>query len=175
MNRIIVGIGSGVATLISLGLLPPRAVAAPLPGVALAAAVSCAQTPIQSRPFLGPLRGLRWIMATPTSRGITGHLFYGRAAHGLAADLHIHGTMPDGGTTKILWVITHGHIGSQLLIDGHNLTTRGQTHQEFPAVGGGGVPGTQFPSIIDVPTPGCWQFQLRSGDVTGTVTLRAVS
>lgn len=175
MYRFIRSLGSGVTALMGTGLLPLWGVAPPVPGAALAATISCMQTPIQSRPYPGVLRGLRWIKATPTAQGITGHLFYGRTAQGQAADLHIHGTMPDGGTTKILWVITHSHSGPELLIDGHNLTTGGRTHQRFPAAGGGGVPGVQFPSIIDVPTPGCWQFQLRSGEVRGTVTLRAVS
>ncbi|MGH2387624.1 MAG: hypothetical protein ACRDIE_05420, partial [Chloroflexota bacterium] len=51
------------------------------------------------------LRGIPWVAAEPTSAGITAHLFFRRpGARGTAAHLHSGGTMPDGGTTKILWV-----------------------------------------------------------------------
>jgi hypothetical protein len=113
-------------------------------------------------------------VARPVSAGITGHLFYGRTVHGPAAAMHIHGTMPDGGTTKILWVIRAGAVGPVLVITGHNRTGAGRSQQAFPAASGGGVAGTPYPSIIDVPTPGCWQFRLRSGQVRGTVTMRVV-
>ncbi len=89
--------------------------------------------------------------------------------------MHVDGKMPDGGATKILWVISHGNVGGTITIEGHNLSGPSRTRQDFPAAGGGGVPGSQYPSIIVVPTPGCWQFYLRSGSVTGAVTLRVVT
>jgi len=137
--------------------------------------IACAITPIQTKPFPGVLRDLRWIAAAPLSAGITGHLFYGHNAHGTAADMHVHGTMPDGGATKILWVISHGNVGATITIRGRSLSGPDRTRQVFPAAGGGGVPGSQYPSIIVVPTPGCWQFRLRSGSVAGAVTLRVVA
>ncbi len=88
--------------------------------------------------------------------------------------MHIHGTMPAGGATKILWVISQGNVGGTLTIVGRNLTGVGRTTQDFPLAGGGGVPGAQHPSIVIVPTPGCWQFHLRSGSVAATITLRVV-
>jgi hypothetical protein len=170
--RSLAGIGGAVALVLVIGGGPARAPFAQLS--AGASSVTCAETPIQTRPFPGPLRDLRWIVATPVSAGITGHLFYGRSAHGPAAAMHIHGTMPDGGATKILWVIRAGAVDPVLVITGHNLTGAGRTQQAFPAASGGGVAGTPYPSIIDVPTPGCWQFRLQSGQVRGTVTMRVV-
>jgi hypothetical protein len=168
------GIGCAVALVLVIGGGPSQA-PAPFPQLSAdASSVPCAATPIQTRPFPGPLGGLRWIVARPVSAGITGHLFYGQTAHGPAAALHIHGTMPDGGTTKILWVIRTGAVGPVLEIIGHTRTGAGRTHQAFPAASGGGVAGTPYPSIIDVPTPGCWQFRLQSGQVKGTVTMRVV-
>jgi len=133
-------------------------------------------TPLQSAPFesVRGLGGPRWIKAVPTSAGITGHLFYGHGARGTAAELHTHGLMPDGGATKILWLIGHGSVGSALTIDGRNLTGPGRSHQTFPEAGGGTFPYSQYPSIVDVPTAGCWRFHVRSGSVTGEVTLRVV-
>ncbi len=135
---------------------------------------SCAATPLRRTPFPG--LAMPWIMATPASAGITGHLFFVRpGAHGATAELHTGGRMPDGASTKILWVISRGNVDRSIVIDGRNLTGTGRTHQVFPAAGGGAVAGSQYPSIVVVLTPGCWQFRLRSGAVTGTVTLPVVA
>jgi len=176
MNRIIVGIGSAVAIFVAGYGASLPATRASATGVHGASSTACATTPIQTKPFPGVLRDLRWIAATPLSAGITGHLFYGYHAHGTAAEMHIHGWMPDGGTTKILWVVSHGNVGGTITIVGRNLTGAGRTKQDFPAAGGSGVgvSGSQYPSIIVVPTSGCWQFHLRSGSVVGIVTLRVV-
>lgn len=133
----------------------------------------CVVTPIQTKPFPG-LPGLRWLKATPVSAGITAHLFYGYRAHGAAAELHTHGKMPDGGATKILWLIDHGDVGDSLTIDGKNLAGPGRTHQVFELAGAGVAAYSNLPSIVDVPTPGCWRFRVKSGVVAGTVTLRAI-
>src|ERR671937_1349057 len=131
------GIGCAAALVLVIGGGASRAPAR-LPQLSTgASSVTCAETPIQTRPFPGPLRGLRWIVARPVSAGITGHLFYGRSAHGPAAALHIHGTMPDGGATKILWVIRAGAVDPVLVINGHNRTGAGRTHQAFPAASSG--------------------------------------
>ncbi|MGH2344657.1 MAG: hypothetical protein ACRDG4_05490, partial [Chloroflexota bacterium] len=139
---------------------------------ASAAAARCAATPIRTTHFpergLGPLP---WIVASPASAGITGHLFYAYGLHGKAAELHIHGMMPHGRSTKILWVIKNDGAGRTLNIAGRNLTGGGTTHQRFPAATS---PIGDYPSILDVPTPGCWQFRLTSATVQGTVTLRAI-
>jgi hypothetical protein len=126
---------------------------------------ACAVTPLQSRPFPG-LAAIPWIKATPLSSGITAHLFYDNRVGAAGEELHTHGRMPGGRTTKILWLFDHGTV---MTIDGRNLTGRGRTHQTFSAAGDG-----SFPSIVDVPTPGCWRFQVKSGPVTGDVTLRVV-
>ncbi len=143
MKRIIVGLGSAGALVVAGygASLPVARVSAA--GVHAASSAACATTPLQTTPFPGVLRGVRWIAAAPVSTGITGHLFYGHNAHGAAAEMHPHGTMPDGGTTKILWVISQGNVGGTLTIAGRNLTGRGRTTQTVPVASGGGVPGSQ--------------------------------
>ncbi len=174
MERIIVGLGSAVAIFVAgYGAAVP-ATRVSGADVHATSSTACATTPMQTKPFPGVLHDLHWIAATPLSAGVTGHLFFGHNAHGTAAEMHIHGTMPDGGATKILWVISHGNVGVTITIAGRNLTGSGRTKQDFPVAGGGGVPGSQYPSIVVVPTPGCWQFHLRSGSVAGTVTLPVV-
>jgi len=175
MKRIVVGIGSVVAIAMAgdgVSLPAARVSAAGLHTTA--SSTSCATTPLQRRPFPGVLHDLRWIAAPPLSAGVTGHLFYGYNARGTAAEMHVHGMMPDGGTTKILWVLSHGNVGGTLTMVGRNLAGSGRTRQEFSLVGGGGLLGSQYPSIVVVPTPGCWQFHLRSGSVAATVVLRVV-
>ncbi len=74
---------------------------------------SCAATPLRRTPFPG-LVSIPWIRATPASAEITGHLFFvGPGARGANAELHIGGIMPDGASTKILWVIGHGNCHFQ--------------------------------------------------------------
>ncbi len=179
MREMVLTMGSLAAALVigfGSGAPARQQVAASGRTVTGSAQAICAATPLQTAPFEGVrgLGGLRWIKAVPTSSGITGHLFYGHGARGAAAELHTHGLMPDGGTTKILWLIDHGTVGSALTIDGRNLTGPGRSHQTFPEAGGGTFPYSQYPSIVDVPTPGCWRFHVRSGSVTGEVTLRVV-
>jgi hypothetical protein len=137
-----------------------------------AAAAHCAATPIRTTPF--PEHGLGllpWIEASPASAGITGHLFYAYGLHGKAAELHTHGVMPHERSTKILWVIKHAGTDRMLNIAGRNLSGGGTMHQRFPVAIS---PANNYPSILDVPTPGCWRFQLSSGTVHGTVTMRAI-
>lgn len=179
MRWMVLTIGSLALTLItdSTGGVPARQqIVASGRTVTESARAICAATPLQTAPFesVRGLGGLRWIKAVPTSAGITGHLFYGHGARGAAAELHTHGLMPDGGTTKILWLIDHGTVGSALTIDGRNLTGSGRSRQTVPEAGGGTFPYSQYPSIVDVPTAGCWRFHVRSGSVTGEVTLRVV-
>jgi len=173
--KIIVGMGSVVSMLVAGYGSPSLAARSSAAGGHAAPSIACATTPIQTKPFPGVLRDLRWIAAAPLSAGITGHLFYGHHARGTAADMHVHGMMPYGGTTKILWVISHGNVAGTITIEGRNPDGPGRTRQVFPAAGGGAVPGSQYPSIIVVPTPGCWRFYLRSGSVVGAVTLRVVT
>ena len=59
---------------------------------------------------------------------------------------------------KILWVVRTPRIGP-LTIDGHPLGSPSPTvHDARPANSG---PGEIYPDGIKVPTPGCWQFDLR--------------
>ena len=60
---------------------------------------------------------------------------------------------------KILWVVRTPRQGSQLVVDGHPLGgTEPQVHLTQPANSG---PGEIYPSIVDVPSAGCWQFDLQ--------------
>jgi hypothetical protein len=141
---------------------------------AAAVGAGCRATPVHTTPFRRQdLRGIPWLTAAPTSAGITGYLFFRRpGARGTAAYLHAGGTMPDGATTKILWVVRNARGGRVLSITGRNLTGGGTMRQLIPRASS---PATDYPSILNVPAPGCWQLQLRSGNVQGTVTMPVIS
>jgi len=67
---------------------------------------------------------------------------------------------PEGGaySNRILWVVGTVRTGD-LVIDGRPLGKSAPTvHYSLPA---GSSPGEIYPSGIDVPEAGCWQFTLR--------------
>jgi hypothetical protein len=82
--------------------------------------------------------------------------------------LHTGGMMPDGGATKILWLVENRYTGSVFTLHGRNMTGTGQVHLQARGTGG-------MASIVNVPTPGCWRFQLKDGRAKGTVTMEVVA
>src|SRR6266566_2920438 len=70
---------------------------------------------------------------------------------------------------KILWVVGVPRDGSDLHVTGHpqNATTPA-IDQTFPA---NSSPGEIYPSIVNVPTAGCWHFDLSWGKNTTSVDL----
>ena len=137
---------------------------------------ACASSRIQvAQAPTASLQGIPWLAASPHSSGISGYFFFIRpGAKAADATLHTGGKMPNGDSTKVLWIVGNEGAGSSLIVDGQNLTGPGRSHQSFP-VAGGGLPGANFPSILMVPTPGCWRFLLRSGTARGTVVLPVVA
>ncbi len=80
--------------------------------------------------------------------------------------LYPHGRTLDG-TTKILWVVRRRY-GPTLTLRASRLDAPGTFTQRFKHGGG------QFPSIVDVPEPGCWRLSLRTGKVRATFVVQAV-
>ena len=60
-------------------------------------------------------------------------------------------------SNKILWIVRLPRQGSALVLDGMLPGSGSHVHVERPA---GSGPGEIYPSIIDVPVPGCWHFTL---------------
>jgi hypothetical protein len=66
---------------------------------------------------------------------------------------------PDNPSNKVLWVVGPTRNGSTLTIDAHPLgATSPAIHETHIANSG---PGQIYPDGVDVPTAGCWQFDLR--------------
>jgi len=79
---------------------------------------------------------------------------------------------PENPANKILWVVRTPRTGP-LTIDGHPLGAASPTvHEILPANSG---PGEIYPSFIDAPTVGCWQFDLQWANSHAQVELNYVS
>ena len=137
---------------------------------------SCPLTPV----FTGSLGRsnldvLPWMKAEPASSGIVAYLFFAgpvSSATQTYRPLHTSGGYPDGSSTKILWSISNPNASSALEITGKKLSAGHETfHQTVPMASS---PLGDYPSIVNVPTPGCWQVQLKSGTVAATVTFWVV-
>ena len=129
---------------------------------------TCTPTPVY---FFGQnadgLAIMPWIAATPASSGIIAHLFFAQVTPAnkpaYYEPMHTKGMMPDGGSTKILWQINNASAIGEITITGKNLFRPDNTfRQTFVAASSG------IPSIVDVPTAGCWRFNLVSGSDQGT-------
>jgi len=73
------------------------------------------------------------------------------------------------GANKILWVVGIPRDGSDLHVTGHpQNATKPTIDQTFPA---NSSPGEIYPSIVDVPTAGCWHFDLSWGKNKTSVDL----
>ena len=65
---------------------------------------------------------------------------------------------PVNPSNKILWVVDSPRSGSLLQITGQlSDANEPSVHESVPANSG---PGEIYPSIVDVPQPGCWRFDL---------------
>lgn len=90
--------------------------------------------------------GLPYVVAIPPS------------AAGFIFGYPLRAGHPQSPTNKILWVVGLPRNGSPLEVSGRPLNaTTPSIHQTQLADSG---PGEIYPSIIDVPKPGCWRFDL---------------
>jgi hypothetical protein len=119
--------------------------------------------------FFGPpgptdipgLGGLTWAPVEPESSTVVAY-FWGHPPYLAAGN-----TRPDGQSNKVLWITQRG---------GHALSIRANPTNGGQAVGfefsadAGESGNAQFPSAIDLPSPGCWHLDLKfSNDVSGSI------
>lgn len=106
--------------------------------------------------------------ARPRSSGIRGGWGPWRTLKG-GALIYTHGHA-GGMNMKVPWWVRR-NWGPSLNLTGIRLDATGSFSQEFPmALSPEGV----FPSIVDVPSPGCWLLRLRTSRLAGVLVVRAV-
>jgi len=108
-----------------------------------------------------------FVAATPASAGINGGLDVPGVE---GAAIYAGGRWPDGQNTKVLWR-TAG-IESGLRISAIRLDGRERFAQTLAPVA---VQRGLYPSIVNVPVPGCWLLTLRGGGRGGVIVLRALA
>jgi hypothetical protein len=143
-------------------------------------AAGCAAAVVHYRPYKGVQAGLArlpWVAASPAVGGLVGHLFYydglnvWRRKRLPRLRIYSGGQSPDGRISmKILWELRRGGAFA-LLLHGKKLDGSGSFSQQLSSVAGS---RRQFPSIVEVPTPGCWRLTLKAGKTTGRVVVLAL-
>jgi hypothetical protein len=82
------------------------------------------------------------------------------------------GESPDGHMNmKILWELRHGNAPALLDVRATRIDGPGSSFQRVTPTSSD---KTQFPSIIDIPAPGCWRLTLMAGRTTGHVVVDVV-
>ena len=71
---------------------------------------------------------------------------------------------------KILWITRLPRNGQPLRIAAHPERAMGPTIRSSWSADSS--PGEIYPSIVDVPTPGCWRFSLAWGPHSDRIDLR---
>jgi hypothetical protein len=140
----------------------------------------CDATLVHYRPYPGVQAGLAqlpWIAASPASTGLVGHLFYYDRLNVWTRKrlprvrMYSGGQSPDGRISmKILWEMRRG--SAMLLgVRGTRLDGAGAFTLKLSSTSSN---SKQFPSIIDVPGPGCWRLTLKAGTSTVHVAVLVV-
>src|SRR5688572_6128239 len=153
-----------------LGVVSPAAPQEPVVEPCAGADFHYGQAP---KPRLG-IR-LPWIAAGRQGPKVIGLLFYygeplrQQAAGRLA--IYTRGESPDGGHTKVLWIV-RPLTSPWLTITGHQVGGPGTFEQRVRSASSSS--GTVFPSIVDVPSAGCWMLSVRNGRVAGRFAVTAI-
>lgn len=141
--------------------------------LALLAASACLSAPVThalpSDP--GAPAGVPWVRAGT----VYGYLFYYAADGPWKAQpsrvlITTRSGVPGGYATKILWHVPEG--SSVVTVSGKKLDGPGGFRQKFSATSTGG--GGWFPSIVAVPSSGCWRLTVTSGHTTGRFAFLAM-
>ena len=123
----------------------------------------CIAAPVHYEPSLN--RGMPrtpWVSAGDVGRRIFGYLFYyADLPRTTRMTIYPGGELPGGhASTKILW-FSQRVSASAMTITGKRLDRPGSFTQELSAARVGATP--VFPSIVNVPTAGCWRLTVSNG------------
>lgn len=112
-----------------------------------------------------------WMPTRPMSRGITAVRFVSTIPDADDAVIYAGGAAPAGWATKFLW--WSPRPGRHAVLSGSRLDGTGSFRQILPAAAGDDG-NTFYPSIVDIPTPGCWAVRVEIGGRAGLAVFKAV-
>jgi hypothetical protein len=132
----------------------------------------CDPSPVYRRSPPHPKFGaITWMPATPRRSGVAAILFVSTVPGTEDAVIYSGGRAPEGWNTKFLWWAPRP--GGSVKLAGRRIDGVGRFDQVFgPATAD---EGTVFPSIVDVPQPGCWAVTVQTGRSAGVVVFKAVA
>lgn len=139
---------------------------------------ACPMSHVIYRPYAGidkqGLEHLPWLRSVPAGH-LTAHLFfYGTVSYGTVpwSREHLLGARifttrkQHNVNPKVLWITrTHGY-GQVLELSGRRLDAPGSFSSTYRGFG-------DYPSYVDIPTPGCWRVTVITGPVSGSVVFSA--
>jgi hypothetical protein len=115
--------------------------------------------------------GVLRMPTTPSGNGIDARLFVSTLPGADRAIIYAGGRAPEGWATKFLWWSPKPAGG--LVLSGTRLDAPGSFRQTFTSAAADD--GTiVYPSIVDIPTPGCWAVRVTIGPRTGLAVFNAV-
>jgi hypothetical protein len=161
-----------VVGVVACGLI----LAAPASSSRTAVSAACgARVHEEPNPSLGTLSGGRWVAGSPRKSGLVGYLFGGEVVDGRFA-VYTGGVNPGTRSNeKIVWILPQRkRVGLRLVISGRKDGSTTVTYRRrLGEASSEQTPGHLYPSILDLPVPGCWKLTLRTGKVTATVRVLA--
>lgn len=133
------------------------------------ASVTCKTTPLHHG------AAPKWTAAawSTSSAGFASHLRYAMSASGNVVGVlfahRLRAGRPENPANKILWIVRQARNGQPLHIHAQPIGfSASGVSTTWPADSG---PGEIYPSIDDVPVPGCWRLTLRWAGHTDVVAL----
>jgi hypothetical protein len=132
----------------------------------------CDPTPVFRRTQPHPRFGqITWMQATPRTDGMAAILFVSTLPDVDSAVIYAGGRAPEGWNTKFLW--WSPHPGPDLTITGRRVDgLAGRFQQRFGSASSD--EGIVFPSIVDIPTAGCWAVTVQTGRTAGLIVFQSV-
>ena len=113
-----------------------------------------------------------WMPAFPRSSGIAAVRFVSTLPDVRQAVIYAGGRAPEGWSTKFLW--WSPRPGGSLELEGRHMGHAGFFRQSFQGATGEDPPVVLFPSIVSIPTAGCWAVTVTTGGRAGLVVFQAV-
>jgi hypothetical protein len=139
--------------------------------VAPSAGPHCDPTPVFRQDPPHPRFGrITWMQATPRSEGVVAIRFVSVVPGADRALIYAGGRAPEGWNTKFLWWAPHPT--GLLTLTGRRLDGVGRFVQHEGSASSDD--GVVFPSIVEIPTAGCWAVTVSMGKTAGLIVFQAV-